>query len=106
MTPALLRSLLEKHPNLYLAIKAVPEKTRKNRIHDDDYRILPEWLKLFESFPDRFVVGADEFARASNVQGGYKKPPFFKITWQVVRSLPAELQGKIGRENAVRIYRL
>jgi hypothetical protein len=106
MTPALLRQLLEKHSNLHLAIKAVPETTRKNRIHDDQYRILPEWLALFESFPDRIVVGADEFARPPNMQGGYKKPPFFKITWQAVMSLPPKLREQIGSENAARIYRL
>lgn len=106
MTPSLLRRLLEKHPNLYLAIKAVPETTRVNRIHDDQYNILPEWLELFESFPDRIVVGADEFARPQNMQGGYQKPPFFKITWQAVMSLPSKLRKQIGSENAARIYRL
>lgn len=106
MTPSLLRQLLAKHPNLYLAIKAVPETTRMNRIHDNEYNILPEWLELFESFPDRIVVGADEFARAKNVQGGYKKPPFFEITWRVVMSLPPKLREQIGGQNAARIYRL
>lgn len=106
MTPSLLRMLLEKHPNLYLAIKAVPEPTRINRIHDDQYNILPEWLTLFESSPDRIVVGADEFARAESVQGGYKKPPFFAMTWKAVMSLPPELRKQIGGENAAQIYRL
>lgn len=106
MTPSLLHKLLAKHPNLYLAIKAVPESTRMNRIHDDQYNILPEWLELFEAFPDRIVVGADEFARAENVQGGYKKPPFFEITWRAIMSLPPKLREQIGGENATRIYRL
>ena len=108
MTPPLMHQLLAKHPNLYLAIKAVPkaDAARMNRIHDDNYTILPEWLELFESFPDRIVVGADEFARAENVRGGYKKPPFFDVTWQTVMNLPPKLQKQIGGENAARIYRL
>lgn len=106
MTIPLLRRLLDKHPNLYLAIKAVPDSTRKNRIHDDAYRILPEWLAFIASYPDRFVVGADEFARSHGMKGGYEKPPFFKITWQTVMSLPAELRERIGRENARRVYDL
>lgn len=106
MTISLLRRMIEKHPNLYLAIKAVPDSNRRNRIHDDAYNILPEWREFIESFPDRIVVGADEFARPSEMQGGYKKPPFFKITWQAVMSLPPELRKHIGRENPLRIYNL
>lgn len=106
MTPALLRTLLAKHPNLYLAIKAVPERTRANRIHDDQLQIGPEWVALFEAFPDRVVVGADEFARSETVRGGYRKPPFFEITWRAVQSLPQHLRSKIGKENAMRLYRL
>lgn len=105
MTPELLRRLLTAHPNLYLAIKAVLDN-RPNRIHNDDFEIVPEWLALFEEFTDRVVVGADEFARSPKVRGGYKKPPFFAVTWRAVGSLPPELREKIGRDNAVRIYRL
>lgn len=105
MTPALLRRLLTTHPNLFLAIKAVLDK-RPNRIHNNNFEILPEWLELFEEFPDRVVVGADEFARSPKVRGGYKKPPFFGVTWRAVSSLPSGLREKISRDNAVRIYRL
>lgn len=106
MSPGLMRRLLEKNANLFLAIKAVPERTRKNRLHDDEYQVLPEWLELFSEFPDRIVVGADEFARAESQQGGYKKPPFFEITWKLLAGLPRDLRKKIGRENAARIYGL
>jgi predicted TIM-barrel fold metal-dependent hydrolase len=106
MTSALLSALLKKHPNLYLAIKAVPEATRVNRIHDDQFQIRPDWLALFNSFPNRIVIGADEFARADTVKGGYRKPPFFDLTWQAIKSLPPTLRNQIGKENACRIYRL
>lgn len=106
ITPALLRTLLAEHPNLYLAIKAAPEPGRINRIHDDQFKINPDWMALFEAFPDRIVVGADEFVRSAIVRGGYKKPPFFEITWRMVQNLPAELRSKIGKENAMRIYHL
>lgn len=106
MTTPLIRRLLDKHPNLYLAIKAVPDPTRRNRIHNDAFEVLPEWLALIESYPDRIVAGADEFSRPQGMQGGYEKPPFFKITWQTVMSLPAEVRERIGRENARRIYNL
>lgn len=107
MTPHLIQQLMNTHSNLYVALKAVPiEKghTRPNRIHDDGWQILPEWLALFRQFPDRFVVGADEFINVGG--GGYKKPPFFKETWKTLQSLPPDLLRKLGRDNAARIYRL
>lgn len=106
MTPELLGTLLKENSNLYLAIKAVPDPNRKNKIHDDNFEILPEWIELFREFQDRIVVGSDEFARSPKMSGGYKKPHFFEITWKTVASLPSELREKIGRDNAIRIYRL
>src|SRR3989338_1736117 len=106
MTPELLRGFLEKHPNLYLAVKGVPESTRDNKIHNAQYQVLPEWLTLFQEFPDRIVVGADEFVRSENMKGGYRNPPFFEITWKAIASLPQDLRRKIGSDNARRIYRL
>lgn len=106
LTSQLLRTLLKENSNLYIAIKAVPDSDRKNKIHDDNFEILPEWIELFKEFQDRIVIGSDEFARSPNMSGGYKKPPFFEITWKTVASLPPELREKIGRDNAVRIYRL
>ncbi len=108
MKPTLFRSLLREHENLFLAIKAVPaaESERPTRIHDDAHRILPEWVELFREFPDRIVVGADEFARAPGTQGGYAKPPFFDVTWKAVAGLPADVAEKVRSTNARRIYRL
>jgi len=109
MTPELLRGLLKKHANLFLAIKGTPtpkQFAQPNRIHNDQGVILPEWVTLIEEFSERIVVGADEFARASNAQGGYRKPPFFEQTWKAIQSLPPELRQKVGRDNAARIYNL
>lgn len=106
MTPELLGTLLKENSNLYLVIKAVPDPNRKNKIHDDNFEILPEWIELFREFQDRIVIGSDELARSPKMSGGYKKPPFFEITWKTVANLPSELREKIGRDNAIRIYRL
>ncbi len=108
MTPELLGRVLSKHPNLYLAIKAIPNsmEDRGNRITDENLRVLPEWQKFIEAFQDRIVIGADEFVRSEGTRGGVKKPPFFKETWTMIQSLSPELAKKIGRENALRIYRL
>lgn len=107
MTIPLLRRLLSDHPNLYLAIKATEPKARPmfNVIADANGRPQPEWVEFLQAFPDRVVVGADEFARG-NVPGGYAKPPFFAKTWQMVAQLPPQLVLRIARDNAMKVYRL
>jgi predicted TIM-barrel fold metal-dependent hydrolase len=60
-----------------------------------------EWLKIFQDFPDHFVIGSDQH---------YPEPRNGPQRWEavvlVLRQLPADLRRKIGTENAMRIYRL
>ncbi len=64
-----------------------------------DGKIKPEWLKLFEDFPDRFIVGSDEH---------YPEPKNQPQRWQEVvllfNQLPPNLRRKIGTENVAHIY--
>jgi hypothetical protein len=61
--------------------------------------IKPEWLQLFQEFPDRFVVGTDQH---------YPEPQAGPQRWEPValllNQLPAELRQKLGTENAARLY--
>ena len=63
--------------------------------------IRPEWRKLFEDFPDRFVIGTDQH---------YPQPEKGPQRWQAVvllfNQLPADLRQKIGIDNPTRIYNL
>lgn len=106
MTTQLLRKMLEKHPNLYIAIKAIPNsgEIHKNRITDEDFHILPEWQSLIEDFSDRIVVGADEFIAVPGMTP--QKPLFFRETWSTLDQLPPALLKKIARDNPKRIYKL
>lgn len=109
MTTALLRRLLDAHPNLYLAIKARRQKWEPfrsdNSIADERVRIRPEWLKLIGDYPDRFMIGADEFIGIPG-RTSRKGPPSFEDTWSILDQLPPDLRSKVGRENAARVYRL
>lgn len=102
-TPELCRRLLRAHPNLYMEIKIDPEKAGKNSplTEGGAGTLKPEWLKLFQDFSDRFVIGTDQH---------YPEPNSAEQRWQAVvrllNQLPPDLRKKIGRENAVRIYRL
>ncbi|MGH9691203.1 MAG: amidohydrolase family protein [Candidatus Acidiferrales bacterium] len=98
-TPDLCRRLLESHPNLYMEIKADPTYPGKNPVLVNG-KVQPEWLKLFQDFPDRFIIGSDQHY-GPNSQGPLSRA---QASVLVLNQLPADLARKIGRENVVRIY--
>jgi len=96
-TPDLCRRLLQKHSNLYMEIKLDPKAPGKNFLVADG-KIKPDWLKLFEDFPDRFIIGSDQH---------YPEPPGRQRWEQVVllfNQLPADLRKRIGTDNLAHIY--
>ncbi len=109
--PALITRLLQDHPNLFIAIR-VEERLNQvgtsalmpNRLVDENGQIQSDWLKLFKTFPDRFVIGSDEFIDS---QG---KLPIgaasLDQTWNIINQLPADLATAIAHDNAARIYHL
>ena len=102
-TPELTRRLLQAHPNLYMELKNDPLAVGKNPFLTNGATgtLKPQWLKIFQDFPDRFVIGSDQH---------YAEPKNGPQRWQAVvlvfNQLPADLRRKIGIENVIRIYRL
>ncbi len=100
-TPGLCRRLLQVHPNLYMDVKIDPAKPGKNSplANGASGAIKPEWLKLFQDFPDRFVVGTDQH---------YPEPLPGPQRWEAVvlllNQLPDGVRQKIAMENAARLY--
>jgi len=97
-TPALCRRLLRAHPNLYMEIKTDPRSPGRN--YPLDHGVLkPEWRALFREFADRFVLGSDQH---------YPQTEEPVQRWQelvrLFNQLPPDVQRKIGRDNAARIY--
>jgi len=104
----LLKRLLTAHGNLYLALRN-EARTRTmagtpmpNRMVDGQGKIKADWLALFQAFPDRFVIGSDEFQPPWDM----RVPQSFAETWSLLKQLPEDLARKIGRDNAARIYGL
>ena len=113
MTVELLRRLLETHPNLYLSMRGEKRiydmngQLKPNRIIDVNGEIHPEWFELITDFPDRFMVGTDDFFGAAiNTASGKSLPTTSYETWGIVNQLPPELAEKVGRSNAARVYNL
>jgi predicted TIM-barrel fold metal-dependent hydrolase len=98
-TPELCRRLLMANSNLYMEVKVDPVIPGRNPIIADG-KIKPDWLKLFQDFPDRFVIGSDQHYAAKTPAS----PSRWQATVLLLNQLPPDLQRKIGTENALRIY--
>lgn len=96
-TIPLMRLLLGKYPNLYMSIKISQGGARPPL--NPNGELWPDWLELLREFPDRFLIGSDQF---------YDEDELARI--QAARkfadALPAEIAPLILRENAKNIYRL
>jgi hypothetical protein len=104
-TPVLCRELFKKHPNLFMSFKLSPESVPEARpISEDRKTIKPEWLQLIEDFPDRFLIGTDQFF----VAPGAKPigPQKSEATKRLMTLLPPELARQIGMINPIRIFNL
>ena len=97
-TPALMLALLKAHPNLFMSVKSDPAGMPETAPFTRGGGIKPGWLAMLRAFPDRFVVGSDQF---------YDSPP---VRSERARSfvdwLPPDLAPLIAYENVRRIYRL
>jgi predicted TIM-barrel fold metal-dependent hydrolase len=112
----LTRSMLEKHPNLYMSMRMVIGRVGGHGKTGNHYplgpgMIKPGWLQLFKDFPDRIVLGGDQFFASNNTGGpatvfGKHAKTIREHSEQLLSLLPEELAKKIGYENAERIYRL
>ncbi len=98
-TPELCRRLLMAHSNLYMEIKVDPTTPGKTPIVAGG-KIKPEWLKLFQDFPDRFVIGSDQHYGPKTPAS----PSRWQATVLLLNQLPPDLSRKIGMENALKLY--
>jgi len=75
--------------------------------------ISPEWMDAFREFPDRFVIGGDQFFASPRLQGpgpglvfAQRAPVIRRRTIDFLHRLPPDLAPKMAHENAVRLYKL
>lgn len=72
----------------------------------------PDWSDLLTRHADRFVIGTDSFMVAPSVRGGpgatfaRRTVPKLLATVRFLSLLPPDVARKVGRENAMRLYRL
>jgi hypothetical protein len=113
LTPALIRRLMQAHPNLYMSLRPVPPQAdRLNKILVSPVEIDKDWRALLVDFADRFMIGTDSFMVSPQMMRG--PPVAFSRGNQarqhavrmVLAALPADVARRIGNDNARRLYRL
>ena len=97
-TVALMRSLLGKHPNLYMSIKLDPNGPQHTSPFGRDGTLRRNWVALLRDFPDRFMIGSDQFFDEGSER--------LAVARRFVDALPSDLARLLASENAKRIYRL
>ena len=103
-TTALMADLLQRHSNLYMSIKIGRDSRPENRPMNSPGEIRPEWLALIRAFPDRFLIGSDQFYLSP--RAAQRFPQRTEVVNEFLSVLPAELARKVGYENPVRLFKL
>jgi hypothetical protein len=94
-----MRTLPGRHPNLYVSIKVQPQGPQRNSPFAPDGAIKPGWLALLRDFPDRFVIGTDQFYDDEDDDR-------MASARRLVDALPPDLAAAVAHENARRLYHL
>lgn len=102
-TVDLSRRLLEAHPNLYMSLKVGRESRPETGLLTAD-GIRAEWVDLIRAFPDRFVIGSDQFH--ASPRSPQRWPQRADGARRLLDRLPGEVARLVAQDNAIRIYRL
>lgn len=103
-TAALCAELLAKHSNLYMSFKLAPDSRSDLKPLDENYHLRPEWLDLIRAFPERFIIGTDQFYTPAG--GRAMGPQKTGETKVLISLLPEPLAVKVGQENPGALFRL
>lgn len=110
-TVDLTRGLLRKHPNLYLSVRLANAPEDRSSVDsnwpvDETGTIRAAWLALIKEFPDRFLMGGDEFFLSEQADRKHPSAGSAAATASLVNQLPEDLKRKVGYENAKRVFGL
>lgn len=136
-TPGLSRELLARHPNLYMSLRfparfgmagAGREQASKEAgapgmpgggfglpamAFQPGGTINAQWLQLVQDFPDRFVLGGDQFVPSPSLTGEGPGLTFAKLSSaqrdmarRFLNALRPDVARKVAMDNARRLYKL
>jgi len=96
--------LMRDHSNLYMSFKISPKDSVEATRPIRDGKVKDEWLDLIRKYPDRFLVGADQFYLAEGA--GQIGPRSLEPTMAFFAALPVDLQRKLGQDNPISLFKL
>lgn len=91
--PEAVRAMLAKYPNLWADLAFRSD-------HGRDGKVDPDWRRLFEDFPDRFMIGTDTFTP----ERWYYVVEHAGWSRAWLGDLPADLAARIGHKNAEALF--
>lgn len=113
MTPAAIGRLMDAHPNLSVSLRVVGEQAPMMNKALTGEGLNPHWKDLLTRHADRFMIGTDSFMVSGSMRGGgpgasfaERNTPKLQATVHFLSLLPSDVAAKIGRANAMRIYKL
>lgn len=104
-TPAIVRDLLTRNPNLYMSFRI--QRVRPEIPADALSRqgaLKSDWVRLISDFPDRFVMGTDTFYQDSPEARGGDTVGLSNLQ-RLLMQLPPDVARKLAHDNVARIYR-
>lgn len=112
-TASNVRSLLQRHPNLYMSLNVLPSFLfSENMPLRTSGKIDPEWKALVEEFPQRFLIGSDQFyyekekKRSKGCRPNCDAGETVGPSQRWLKYLLPETAKMVAYENAERVYRL
>lgn len=103
--PERVRQMLQAFPNLYMSFRLNRSAPRPAAALDPAGRIKPQWLALVSEFPDRFMLGSDAFYGPAGSERGATDEGLQNLR-SLLAQLPPDVARQVGRDNAIRLYRL
>lgn len=112
-SPAVLGRLMDAYPNLFVSLRIYgPQAPFQNKPLMPG-GLDPAWRALLTRHADRFVLGTDSFVVSPTLRGtgpgltfAARNTPKLQATVHLLSLLPPDIALKIGRENAIRVYKL
>jgi hypothetical protein len=106
-TATLCADLLRKHPNLSMSFKISPRDSRPECMPiEQGGGLKAEWLQFIREYPDRFIIGTDQFYVSPRSPMRHIGPTKAEPMNRFFSLLPPDLALKIGQENPRRIFGL
>lgn len=100
-----IRGLFERHANLYMSLNVLPAFAMlQNLPLKGRGGIAPDWLQLVKDYPDRFLMGSDQFHIAPCA--GCKTYDSLTPTLRWLALLPPGIARAIALENPRRVFKL